>query len=216
MCFNTKPVHVEQHAGFKIEIWYDDDCQNPATDFDIPGEYTVFQSRDFVEHSNIKHPYTKEAFIEAAQNGELSGFLVFIFDLNRQSYGGIYRSVQVAPERLVTFTEDDRFDGIYIVSPTEILKEWGSTPTVLPEGTFTPFDMAVRYAKSFLKEMNDYYSGNCHGFKVIDSEGEEVSACWGFIGDYDGYILEEAKRVCEGEAKRRAEANEFAEKFMCC
>lgn len=37
-----------------------------------------------------------------------------------------------------------------------------------------------------------YLTGNCYGF-VVDKDDDEVASCWGFLGDYDGYCLAEAK-----------------------
>ena len=37
-----------------------------------------------------------------------------------------------------------------------------------------------------------YLTGNCYGF-VVEKDDEEVESCWGFLGDYDGYCLAEAK-----------------------
>lgn len=39
---------------------------------------------------------------------------------------------------------------------------------------------------------DDYITGNCYGF-VVEMDDEEISSCWGFLGDYDGHCLEEAK-----------------------
>lgn len=34
-----------------------------------------------------------------------------------------------------------------------------------------------------LEEYAHYVNGNAWGFRVLDEEGEEVNACWGFLGD---------------------------------
>lgn len=213
MCYNSTPVHTEQYAGFKIEIWHDEYAPNPAENDCIAGEYTIFKSRNFREMSSVKNPISRDEFTEKCESGEMDNYVVFIFDLD--SRAGL-SAVHIRPERIRTIDEGSTFDGVWFMSFDEIVKEWGNTPTILPEGTFTPYEMAVRYGKAFLQEMDDYYMGNVYGYKVLDSEGEEVDSCWGFIGNYDGYILQEAKSVCEHEAKRRAEAEQFAGKFMCC
>lgn len=41
---------------------------------------------------------------------------------------------------------------------------------------------------------SDYISGNVYGY-VVERDGEEIDACWGFIGDSDGYVLQEARSV---------------------
>jgi hypothetical protein len=39
---------------------------------------------------------------------------------------------------------------------------------------------------------SDYISGNVYGY-VVEKDDEEVDSCWGFIGDYEGYCLDEAR-----------------------
>ncbi|MCV6547618.1 MAG: ParB N-terminal domain-containing protein [Cohaesibacter sp.] len=43
---------------------------------------------------------------------------------------------------------------------------------------------------------HEYLSGNIYGY-VIEQEGEEIDACWGFLGDYDGYVLSQARSLVE-------------------
>ena len=43
-----------------------------------------------------------------------------------------------------------------------------------------------------LATYDHYLTGNCYGF-VVEKDDEEVESCWGFLGDYDGYCLAEAK-----------------------
>ncbi len=52
-----------------------------------------------------------------------------------------------------------------------------------------------RIAKHLIQEVkvyDHYLTGNCYGF-VVEKDDEEIDSCWGFLGDYDGYCLEEAK-----------------------
>lgn len=42
------------------------------------------------------------------------------------------------------------------------------------------------YLTACIEELNNYLSGNCWGYQVIDSSTEEViDSCWGFIGDHE-------------------------------
>ena len=50
------------------------------------------------------------------------------------------------------------------------------------------------YLKSEVKVYDQYLRGEVYGFVVEDQEGEHVNSCWGFYGDYDGYVLEEARQ----------------------
>lgn len=37
-----------------------------------------------------------------------------------------------------------------------------------------------------------YLTGNCYGF-IVEKNEDEIATCWGFLGDFDSYCLEEAK-----------------------
>lgn len=41
---------------------------------------------------------------------------------------------------------------------------------------------------------SDYLAGRVFGY-AVEKDDEEVESCWGFIGEYDGYCLEQA-RTC--------------------
>ena len=45
---------------------------------------------------------------------------------------------------------------------------------------------------------DDYLTGNCFGYVVERSDGEEIDSCWGFIGDYEGHCLEAARQAVSG------------------
>lgn len=52
-----------------------------------------------------------------------------------------------------------------------------------------------RIVKHLIQEVevyDHYLTGNCYGF-VVEKDDEEIGSCWGFLGDYVGYCLEEAK-----------------------
>lgn len=54
---------------------------------------------------------------------------------------------------------------------------------------------ARKIALGLIEGWNDCLSGNVYGFRIEDSEGNELDSCWGFIGDYDakGGVLDEAR-----------------------
>ena len=47
-----------------------------------------------------------------------------------------------------------------------------------------------------------YVSGQAYGYKIIDSEGEEVDSCYGFLGD-DKHAAEDARMVIDSINNRR-------------
>jgi len=63
----------------------------------------------------------------------------------------------------------------------------------------------ISYMEGEVKVYDDFISGNVYGFIVEkreaekededDEEWEELDSCWGFYGDYDGDVLEEARSI---------------------
>lgn len=41
---------------------------------------------------------------------------------------------------------------------------------------------ATRHIKDVLETIDDYLQGECYGFSILDSEGDELESCWGFYG----------------------------------
>ena len=41
---------------------------------------------------------------------------------------------------------------------------------------------------------HDYLAGNVYGY-LVEQDGDEIDSCWGFIGDFDGYVLEQAREA---------------------
>lgn len=51
----------------------------------------------------------------------------------------------------------------------------------------------ISYLRSEVDNYDDYLTGNVYGFTIEDEEGNEIESCWGFIGDYDKYMIPECK-----------------------
>ena len=209
MCKPT-PIHTETRDGFKIEIWQDYDGLNPFTDWYTAGELTFFDEFGRVWQTNDKNPHTKDSFLEAWENGELDGVLYLVssgrYHFNKWQVG------------VSDFDENTCFEGFIHLSEATILKEWGEKVTEIDGEFFTPVQMAERYAVSVLGTIEDWLDGNVYGYKVIDSEDEEIDACWGYFGNYDekGGALAEALSVVEWQVKKRADAEVFALAHFQC
>mgnify|MGYP001627788645 CR=1 FL=1 len=55
-------------------------------------------------------------------------------------------------------------------------------------------EKVVQVLKQEVDIYGDYLSGNVYGY-VVEKDEDVIDSCWGFIGDYDGYVLEEARAV---------------------
>lgn len=64
-------------------------------------------------------------------------------------------------------------------------------------------------AEAVAREYTDWANGNVFGYVVEDAAGEHLDSCWGFIGDYDGYVLEHGRGILAhhvAEASKAADA----------
>ena len=41
----------------------------------------------------------------------------------------------------------------------------------------------IQYLKSEITTYDQYIRGDVYGYRVIDSDGEELDSCWGFFGE---------------------------------
>lgn len=55
-----------------------------------------------------------------------------------------------------------------------------------PDGTF-------KAAQAACRDYTSWANGEIYGYTVTDSEGNSLDSCWGFIGDSDGDVLDEAR-----------------------
>lgn len=54
-------------------------------------------------------------------------------------------------------------------------------------------EAVVDHLRNEVQTFSDYVSGAVYGYVVEDENGNQIDSCWGFIGDYDGYCLTEAR-----------------------
>lgn len=59
----------------------------------------------------------------------------------------------------------------------------------------------VKHIESILngeiKEYDDYLTGNVYGFVLLDENENEIESIWGYIGDYDDYMIPEVKSIVD-------------------
>lgn len=86
--------------------------------------------------------------------------------------------------------------GLIYTTHSDIAKEYGDV-------TAENIERARKLLQGEVEEYSDWATGNVYGYRVKTppilnedgekvEEGEEVDACWGFIGDYEDHCLPEA------------------------
>jgi len=185
------PVHEEEHHGSTIRIYNDPNVESPR-DWDNLGTMVCGHSR-----------YTL---------GDRHGFgcaAEFLLDLL-----GLDRDSDLSVDQLLA-----RAEKIAVILPVYLYDHSGLAMNTT--GFHCPWDSGqVGFIYATLEDIrreygvsrvsakrraqvgdhlrqeiatySDYLGGCAYGY-VIERDGEEVDSCWGFIGDYGGYCLEEAR-----------------------
>jgi hypothetical protein len=68
--------------------------------------------------------------------------------------------------------------GIIYISRTDAIKEWGNKIC-----TQTVAERARKCLKAEIETLDQYVTGSVYGYRVLDPDGEETDACWGFYGE---------------------------------
>ena len=205
-------IYSETIGKYRVNIFPDEWPICPVTDCDILGTFTrYYEGKRHVAETNHKNPASLlQAEFEHCKDNKMS--VVFGFSVGR------YERLNWKEINWWDITEDtaDDFDGIYYISSSEVKKEYGHKKKAIKNEKngktewFTPRQMAIRGMVSLLENMRDYYEGNVYGYVIADTEtGEESDSCWGFFGDFDGDVLEEAKRIVQWNIERDKKTDVF-------
>lgn len=184
---NRRSVESFECAGLTINIFYDDDPLNPRKDYTPFGHMVCFHRR---YNLGDKHEFSSpEDFEEWAKS---QGDNVLSLPLYLYDHSGITMS---------TGSFHDPWDsgqvGWIYTTKEEVRKEY-ARKYVSKKLAKRVYELLEGEVKSY----DDYLTGNCYGFVIEDSEGEEVYSCWGFLGDIE-YCREEAKSFARAALKDR-------------
>ena len=157
-----------------LKIMYDDDAQNPRTEFDTL--CTILSSRDNLGDVHIKS-------LEELEQWKSDNPTVLEFPLYAYEHGDISLSMSDS------YPYNDRWDagqiGVIAITKKDMknIMEYSNLNKKRIE-TLTSI------AKSEIETYNDYLNGNVYGFEIVktvtcdlECEHEEsLDSCWGFYG----------------------------------
>ncbi|KMK63938.1 hypothetical protein [Puniceibacterium sp. IMCC21224] len=187
------PVYEEIHQGHTIKIYHDTDAESPR-EWSNLGTLICWHRRYRLGDS---HQYdSPEAFLrdlagvsdqsdlpmdQLRARAECKAIIlpVFLYDhsglaMNTIGFHCPWDSGQVG---FVYVTLSDVRNEFGVKRVTKALRE--KTEGVL-RGEIVDYDA--------------YLGGSVHGY-VIEQDGEEIDACWGFVGDYETHCLPEARNA---------------------
>ena len=187
------PEFTKTLGKFRLDVFHDDEPAFSPRENDNIGKMIFFHRDGYGDKHNMT--------VDEAKALEKRKDVVFL-----NVYAYIHGGIAISTSRMGQFADpwDSGQLGIIYMTAETYRNEFGKK--------LLNRKRALKCLQSEVDEYNDYLTGNVHGYTITDTEtGEEVNACWGFIGDLK-YAQEEGegelKAIVEHEAK---EAKKVAE-----
>jgi hypothetical protein len=192
-------VETIKHNGHEIRIYQDEDPSNPRTEFDNFGRMICFHKRyDFGD----KHTETIEQDADDFCAWVTKSKDVVVLPVYMLDHSGLTIRTSAADFRAC---DPQGWDwgliGFIYVTKEEIRKEFS-----VKRVTKKTAEKARNILKGEIKIYDDYLTGNVYGYEIVkestDEDDEEViDSCWGFFGDFNEYMLGEAKEIVDSYVK---------------
>ena len=185
------PVHEETFHGHQIKIYHDEDTESPRDwstfasmicwhrRYTLGDDHSFHEPRDFLcdlaECSGETELSYDRLMGLAARRAVI--LPLFLYDhsglaMNTVGFHCPWDSGQV---------------GYIYVRLEDVRKEFGLT-RISSKARLRAEDLL----RSEVATFNDYLGGRIYGF-TVEKDGEEIDACWGFLGGYEDYCLIEAR-----------------------
>lgn len=177
---------TKTQGKYKLEILHDEDCPWSPRENDNIGKMIFFHGR---YNLGDKHTETVDSLKEIIARKDVVSLPVYMYD-----HSGI--TIKTGP---FSCPWDSGQLGHIYMTKADYRENWGKR-----------FNRkkALACLEGEVKEYDDFLTGNVWGYKVTDTETEEVvDSCWGFIGDLK-YAKQEGlsllKHYAETEKKEAA------------
>lgn len=158
--------HKETYKNHNIEIFYDENTENPLHAWDVwIGEMWVW-GYSFGHHNN--EGSMAEVFEEHIDDPRYRLIPLSVYDHSGvKVYTGTHQKCRWDSGAL----------GCIIID-LESLPEWAEGENV---------EQLDKYAEQMVETLNRYLSGEVYGFVISDENGEELDSCWGYYEDVHEY-----------------------------
>ena len=180
-------IETTEYKNHTIEIFQDENPENPIKEWDMLGEFICWHSR--YDLGNSKRFDTPEEVREYAKKTNSLLYPLFMYD-----HSGIALSLSNSQ-----YPFNCRWDagqlGYVLIDREKALKEYSKK--ILTKKLKQKIYEVIQ---GEVNTYNQYLSGDVYGYKVIDKDGTEIDSCWGYYGMED--VIEEAKSMVDYEIKK--------------
>jgi hypothetical protein len=195
---NDHIVRQETKGEFTLKIVSDDSCENPYTNYDCLTDLVTWHRR--MDFSTKERSFdAPEDVVEAFKAGDI----VYYSPLYAYEHDGI--TVRLGDRGGYPFTDiwDSGLLGMVFVTKAKAQREW-------PKLAHRTLWLACeRVARSEVANFDDYLTGNCYGFTIENGKEELIESYWGFLGNWDGYILSGARETLQAIYRATPEQKEL-------
>jgi len=178
----SNAIHTETVGNFTIAIYHDDIPLNPRKDFDPMGKIIMLDQRNYNVGDEKHNCYDINELYDDIMEDYNPTVIIPVYFYDHGSNGCSIREVGSI----------DDATGFTFVSRENLLNEYS-----VKIATKKAKEKATKVLLGELETYSQYLNGDVFYYSITDLQGEIVDSCGGFFGDYDGYILEEAKRQAE-------------------
>ena len=179
----VETIHYKNHT---IEIFPDENSENPIQSWDMLGEYCCWHRRNNLGNSD-RFETPEQVVGYARQTNSL------LFNLYMYDHSGVALSLTNSH-----YPFNDRWDsgqlGYVLVDRKKALREFGKKRLTnqLKQRIYNIIEGEV-------ETYNQYFAGDVYGY-VVSKNGQEIDSCWGFYGLPD--CLNEARAIVDYEGKK--------------
>lgn len=187
-------IYTEQYRNCTINITQDEFSDNPL-DYE-PDSFGV----DFSGHRDLTNigatcPFDAGELIQAIVFNKGTAYMQILEDIEGyKEFADEYywQTVYLYDHGVRVFDTasfigrahhaswDSGLAGIVFISKKDFKEQIGS-------------DDYDKYLQDCIRNFSDWQAGNCYCYEVLDSNGEQIDICGGYIGDYTTCCLEDAK-----------------------
>lgn len=189
----NNPVFEESKNGHTIKIYYDEDAESP---------------RDYHNLGTLICDHSRYTLGDKHSFGGGREFLLDLLGLDEDCELDVDQLLERAQKYAVILPVYLYDHSGLVMNTTGFHCPWDSGQIGFIHATlkavrteYSVQRVSAKLRKNVSKALaqevviySDYIGGNAYGY-VVEREDEEVESCWGFIGDHEGYCLEEARNT---------------------